>query len=194
MTAGLCAALFFVIYFWNSRSKEKVTLVGKIAFISIIVAFTWLYISVSTSGLIDKRYANQDASGREKQDLTTGRGELIDAELQAFYNNPLTGIGIGKMKEFRLETTGRDSATHNEVTRTLSEHGTFGLMALVVLIIAPLVFRIRNKTNLYMYSFFLFWFLTINHSSMRIAAPAFIYGLCLITIIDANKRPVIYRK
>ena len=32
-------------------------------------------------------------------------------------------------------------------------------------------------------SFYLFWFLTINHSAMRIALPGFIYGLSLIRIV-----------
>ena len=30
--------------------------------------------------------------------------------------------------------------------------------------------------------FFLFWFLTINHAALRIAAPAFIYALSLIKV------------
>ena len=52
----------------------------------------------------------------------------------------------------------------------------------MVLLFTPLVFRMKNRKNIYFYSFYLFWFLTINHSSMRIAAPAFIYGLCLLNI------------
>jgi len=31
-------------------------------------------------------------------------------------------------------------------------------------------------------AFLLFWFLTINHSAMRIAFPAFIYGISVATI------------
>jgi len=144
-------------------------------------------------GLIDKRYANQDAAGKVKQDISAGRTELINSELQAFYDNPITGIGVGKVKEYRLKETGRESATHSELSRILSEHGMFGLAALLILMITPMVFRMRNKSNLYLFSFFIFWFLTINHSSMRIAAPAFIYGLSLISILNAKKN-TLYRK
>lgn len=194
ITAGLCAIVFFGIYFLNSRAKQRVILVPKIAGILVVVILTWAYASLSTSGLIDKRYANQDASGTEKADLTTGRAELLTSELEAFYENPITGIGIGKMKERRLKKTRRASASHNEVSRMLSEHGSFGLAALFMLVCVPLIFRMKNRSNLFAHSFFVFWFLTINHSSMRIAAPAFIYGLCLISIVDARKKRSLHRK
>ena len=192
ITAVIIAAVFFLIYLFHSHAKERGSLIAKIAFIGIVISITWVFTSVSTEGLIDKRYANQDASGRAKEDLTTGRAALINTELEAFYDNPITGVGVGKMKEYRFEQTGRLSASHNEMTRILSEHGLFGLFGMIILIFTPLVFRLSNKSNIYLFSFFLFWLLTINHSSMRIAAPAFIYGLCLISIIYVEK-PAIHR-
>ena len=54
--------------------------------------------------------------------------------------------------------------------------------------------KVEDKSNLYLYSCVAFWFLTINHSSMRIAAPAFVYGLSLISIVNAKKKSVIHRK
>jgi len=194
ITAAICAFIFFIVYFSQVKKQERVVLFPKIVLIGLMVALTWIFISVSTSGLIDKRYANQNAAGIAKEDLSTGRGELIMAELQAFYEHPFTGIGVGKMREYRLEETGRISATHNEMSRMLSEHGVFGFLSIIVLIITPLVFSMKNRSNLFLYSFFVFWFLTINHSSMRIAAPAFIYGLCLISIIDAKRKSSLHRK
>jgi hypothetical protein len=188
ITAVICALAFFVIYFLKSNVKTKATLIPKISLITLVIIVTWVFTSFTTSGLIDKRYANQDAAGREKADLSTGRLELLNSELEAFYEQPITGIGVGKVKEFRAEKTGRVSATHNELSRILSEHGISGLIALMILIFAPLTFRLRNKSNIYFYVFFLFWFFTINHSSMRIAAPAFIYGLALITVINEQKK------
>lgn len=194
ITAGICAGVFLIVYFLKSKSREKTFIFGKIGLVGILVIFTWIYSSVATSGLIDKRYSNLNASGDEKEDISSGRSDLLDAELRAFYENPITGVGVGKIKEYRLETTGRLAATHNEVSRMLSEHGVFGLMALLVLLITPLIFWTKNRSNLFLFSFILFWFLTINHSSMRIAAPAFIYGLSLLSIINAKKKTSLYRK
>ncbi|MEZ4874030.1 MAG: O-antigen ligase family protein [Flavobacteriaceae bacterium] len=194
ITAGVCAGFFFLIYFLKSNAPQKASLIPKIVLVLVTISLTWVFTSVNTSGLIDKRYANQDAAGREKEDLTTGRAELITSELQAFYDNPFTGVGVGKIKEFREEEYGRVSASHNEVSRMLSEHGIFGLLSLAILLLTPLIFRINNKSNIYIYAFFLFWFLTINHSSMRIVAPAFVYGLSLISITHAPKKTTLHRK
>ena len=193
-TAVVCALAFIVIYTFYSNQRNRLTLFPKVGLIIGIVSISWIASSINTMGFIDKRYANQDAAGREDEDITTVRVDLLDAELEAFYQNPITGVGIGKVKEFRFQKLGDVAASHNEVSRLLSEHGSFGIAALLILIIAPLVFRVRNKTNIYFYSFFLFWFLTINHSSMRIAAPAFVYGLTLTSIIHGPPKNSLHRK
>ena len=94
---------------------------------------------------------------------------------------------MGKTKEYREEKLDILAASHNEISRLLSEHGVFGLLALFILVLTPLFFRIGNRHNYLFYSFYGFWFLTINHSSMRVAAPAFIYALALLNVIDEKK-------
>jgi len=185
-------AFFLFFYFKKSTYKNK-RRISVLITVFIVVGFTvWTVSSIETSGFIEKRYSNEDALGREKEDISTGRTDLISFELNAFLENPVFGIGVGKVKEVRLEKTGIEAASHNEMSRILSEHGIFGLLAFGILFITPLVFRLRNKSNIYFYSFFLFWFLTINHSSMRIAAPAFIYGLSLLNVI--YEKPIVHRK
>jgi hypothetical protein len=93
------------------------------------------------------------------------------------------------MKQVRLEEEGKTIASHNEVSRLFSEHGIFGVIILVLLIVTPLVYRTKHRGNLLFYSFLIFWFATINHSAMRVAAPAFIYGLALLNIQN-EKRPL----
>jgi hypothetical protein len=194
ITAIACIIVFIAIYFIRSNVRERAIAIPKVVVMVLVGLSIWGFSSLTTEGLIDKRYANQDALGREKADVTTGRAELIESELQAFYDHPITGIGVGKNKEYRLETIGELSATHNEVSRMLAEHGLLGVIALGILGLTPLLYRIRNRTNVYLFSFLIFWFLTINHSSMRIAAPAFIYGLSLITIIHGTHGTRIHRQ
>lgn len=182
VTAVVMILFFIVIYFRYSKPQYKRALIMYSLLFFGMGLLTWGISSYQTNGFIDKRYANEDALGREKEDISTGRKQLVVFELNAFYSSPILGVGVGKVKELRYEKQNVQAASHNEVSRILSEHGLFGLIAFSILFFTPLVLRLQNKYNLFFYSCFLFWFLTINHSSMRIAAPAFIYGLCLLNI------------
>jgi O-antigen ligase len=178
--------LVFVIYFRGKRNfRSKLS---KALFLSLILGVSiWFYAVNRTSGLIEKRYENKNAAGVEKEDVTTGRGDLFLIEFQAFIENPIFGIGVGKNKQYRFEKTGRVAASHNEISRLLAEHGSLGILAFLILLLTPFLFRLENNKNVYFYSFFIFWLLTINHSAMRIAFPSFIYGLCLLDINFSKK-------
>ena len=85
-------------------------------------------------------------------------------------------------KDARKESYGTEVASHNEISRMLSEHGLFGILGLLILAITPFILYINNRQHLYFLSFFIFWLLTINHAAMRIAAPAFVYALGLLSV------------
>jgi hypothetical protein len=173
------------------KGKFKVNVVAILLLFSGIVVFGY---SISqTGGLILNRYKGEDALGREKSSKFSGREELAASEFQMFMENPITGIGVGKNKEYREELIGISAASHNEMTRMLAEHGLFGIVNLLILLITPFVFYLDNRQHVFLLSFFVFWFLTINHASMRIAAPAFIYSLTLLQVVLVEK-PALTRK
>lgn len=172
--------VILLLVFTSSQGKSKV--VSLVVFGLIALSGVWAYSSIQTSGLIDKRYANKDAKGRVKESKLTGREKLIESELNMFLDNPILGIGVGKNKEYREETTGIEAASHNEITRMLAEHGMFGLFGLIILLVTPMVLYLNNKQNIFVFSFVVFWILTINHAAMRLAAPAFIYALSLLKV------------
>ena len=169
-----------LLFYAKSYAKSKI---GLVVFMGIFALVgLWTYSSLQTGGLIDKRYANEDARGRVKASKLTGREVLIESELNMFIDNPIFGVGVGKNKEYRLETTGIDAASHNEVTRMLAEHGMFGLFGLILLLLTPMLLYINNQQNIFVVAFLVFWLLTINHAAMRLAAPAFIYALSLLKV------------
>ena len=192
-TGIICISTFLIFYYYKMDRRSRSAVFRKILFIGAVGLGVWTYSLVKTYGLIGNRYTNKDASGRLKDDITTGRSELIETELHAFMNHPLLGIGVGKGKEYREEQLGIEIATHNEISRMLSEQGLLGLISLLILIFVPVVFWFKFENNYYFLAFLAFWFLTINHSAMRIALPAFVYGLALLYIVDDKKDPV-YRK
>jgi O-antigen ligase len=112
-----------------------------------------------------------------------GRELIMQDELKIFIDHPIMGIGAGMGKQLRKDTFGAEVASHNELTRMLSEHGIFGILGLLVLFITPfVVYGSSSRQHFYFFSFYFFWLLTINHAAMRIAAPAFIYAMTLLWV------------
>ena len=177
----MIVCLLFLLYrFSNAKGKSKFILVFILT--GFMAVGVWTYSSFQTKGLIEKRYANQDARGREKKDKLGGREQIMNEELALFLENPILGVGAGMGKQIRKQTFGEEAASHNEITRMFSEHGLFGIFGLLILFVTPFVLYINNRQHLYFLSFFVFWLLTINHAAMRTAAPAFVYALSLLLV------------
>ncbi len=188
-TAFLMILSVVITLFLLKRSEFKFSFVPKLVVIAVGLLMAWGFTSLVTNGMIDKRYANQDAAGRAKSDLTTGRSALISIELEAFIENPVVGVGAGQVKYYRAQRDGIVAASHNETSRLLSEHGSIGIFSILLLIFVPLFYRLFDRGNIYFYAFLIFWFATINHSAMRIAAPSFFYGLALLQVVKPKKKP-----
>ncbi|MEO9571684.1 MAG: O-antigen ligase family protein [Polaribacter sp.] len=185
----ITAAFAFLIFAFFMFSYQKITIIkiSKYVFVTFVLFLgIWLYTSNITGGMIDNRYAGKNATGVKKNDVTAGRGDIIDMQLESFYESPIFGIGVGNGKYKRIETGKRvTAASHNEIGRLIEEHGMLGIIALFILLIVPLenIYFSNNYQRAFLSAFFVFWFLTINHSAMRIAFPAFVYGLSLIKIV-----------
>jgi O-antigen ligase len=117
-----------------------------------------------------------------KKSQFTGREDVAQNEIDTFLKNPIFGVGVGKGVEVREDETGTFVLSHDEITRMLAEHGSLGIVALLILFFTPLVLYLENKFNMFLLCFVAFWFLTINHAAMRTAAPAFVYSLSLLNV------------
>jgi hypothetical protein len=191
ITGFLMIVLLLLFLYFKSNYRGKVKLNYIIVLISLAMMAIWAYTSFQTGGLIDKRYANQDAAGKVKESQLTGREDIAQNEIDTFLKNPVFGVGVGKGVEVREAETGTFVLSHDEITRMLAEHGTLGIVGLLILFFTPLVLYLENKFNMYLLCFVAFWFLTINHAAMRTAVPAFVYSLSLLNVQlgTPNKRP-----
>jgi O-antigen ligase len=70
-------------------------------------------------------------------------------------NKPIFGVG-GKGAEIREDETGVKVLSHDEITRMLAEHGTLGILGLLILFFTPLVLYLENKFNMFCLCCFLF--------------------------------------
>lgn len=194
LISGLLMILFFLFFlFQRGNKKTRISVTFLLSVLTLGILIIWFYSTFITGGLIEKRYKNQDALGREKASLFTGRELVALSEINLFLENPFLGGGVGSGKKYREENYDLSVASHNEMTRMIGEHGSLGIIGLLILIFTPLVLYVDNKSHIFLLSFFLFWFLTLNHTSMRVALPAFIYALTLLKV-QINEKPIIPRK
>ncbi|MBG6061038.1 hypothetical protein IWX83_000814 [Flavobacterium sp. CG_9.1] len=182
ITGFLMIVLLVVFLYFKSNFGGRVKLNYIIVALVLALMATWAYTSFQTGGLINKRYSNQDAAGRVKQSQFTGREDVAQNEINTFLKNPVFGVGVGKGAEVREDETGVQVLSHDEITRMLAEHGSLGILGLLILFFTPLVLYLENKFNMFLLCFVAFWFLTINHAAMRTAAPAFVYSLSLLNV------------
>ena len=184
LTAGVALASFIVCIVLHKRlTFKKFFLYTSVSF--ALFMGVWLYTTNITGGLIFNRYAGKNAKGVQKKDASAGRGAIFERQLESFYESPFFGIGVGNGKYKRIESNIKvTAAAHNEISRLFEEQGVLGIIALLILLFKPLVniyFGTMYQRS-FLISFYVFWFLTINHSAMRLAFPAFVYGLSLIKI------------
>jgi len=180
----LIAMAAFLLFTYLSKKNKGEFLKRYIGMPLLLLLSVWLYTSMITGGKLENRFLNTTEKGEIKQNITTGRAELFEQELEAFFENPIVGIGVGSAKYFRLDESGKVAATHSEVSRLLSEHGMVGLIIIGLLLLVPTMhfWKQSYKSKAFLAAFLLIWFLTINHSAMRVALPAFFYGLSLINL------------
>ncbi|MGB0776456.1 MAG: O-antigen ligase family protein [Flavobacteriaceae bacterium] len=194
---GVIAAaltIFVLLIFHLATNPNRILNIGRYIIIgSVFISGVYIYTSDITGGMLDNRYTNKNASGIEKEDITSGRGEIFSTQLESWFTNPFFGIGVGSGKYKRIEMeVGLAAVSHNEASRLLEEHGLIGFVILITLILVSLKsIGVQNFSNWgILLSFLSLWFLTINHSAMRTAFPGFMYALSLLTLINSNEHTV----
>jgi O-antigen ligase len=185
---SLIMCLVFVVSYYNfSREQVKAKQIFRLSAIALAALAIWLVSLTQTNNMLYNKYTNRNANGMKQEDFSSGRFTIIETELDTFVENPIFGIGAGMGKFYRLELFGEIKASHNEITRLLSEHGVFGIISVLLLIGIPFFHYLNDTRNIFIIPFLLFWLITISHSSMRIAAPGVFYGLALLSV-NVKKR------
>lgn len=153
----------------------------RVTVLAVLVLFTLLGATVIfprlneyTGGALQERYTSTSTGLRQS---------LVEEELALWRENPVLGVGPGMSKYYRTSLLGMEVASHTEFTRLLSEHGTFGLLALLVLIaVAGLAYlRAPSALEKAWVSALSGWsFIEMSHSAMRIVAISILFGLATI--------------
>jgi O-antigen ligase len=185
---GIVAALYFILKYKQDRRLMKQVVIGGIL-ICIAGIGLWSYTNALTGGALAYRYQGRSMNDPNKVNFTTGRIEIIETELEAFAEYPILGTGVGMGRIFRLNQGGPDLAAHTEYTRLIGEHGIYGIVALLIILLSPFVhfYKINRDTKYFFVSFMLVSLFTMFHAAMRLSMPAFMYGLAFISLINEDQ-------
>jgi hypothetical protein len=123
--------------------------------------------SYQTGGLIDNRYANKDALGREIQ--STDWSDIAQTEWIMCLDHPFVGVGVEG--QGRTDRSNWRCCCISGSVRLLAEHGMLGESFNSS---TPLVLFFENKFNLYLLSFMF----KLNNQSCSYCAVFFIPYAC----------------
>lgn len=161
----------------SSGGRSRV-LVGLVAgFLVLTMAYS--FVDDFSHGALEVRYSEDDS---------TGRDELISSDLENFYDSPVWGVGPGLTRRDEALSPGLEAATaHTEYSRLLSEHGLFGLVAILLLVtMAVQAYRQSlGKWNHLLAAGMAGWVLAdLAHSATRIALVGFVFGLANLRVAE----------
>lgn len=153
----------------------------RVTVLMVLVLFTFLGTAVIfprlnayTGGALQERYSSTSAGLRQT---------LAEEELALWKEHPMLGVGPGMSKYYRAGHLGMEVASHTEFTRLLSEHGTLGLLSLLVLVAVAGFAYLRAPSALekaWVSALSGWAFIEMSHSAMRIVAISFLFGLAMV--------------
>ena len=147
----------FVIF--NRIVKSKFSLMMALVLLGVVISF------ISTNNMINSRVTqayNEVSSWSSGENLNTSIGlrlEMYQSGLEAFKEKPFFGHGYlngtkeaSKYADLRVSTTIKKFVQlHSEYISTMVEKGLFGLIAMGILLISPILIIVKNysKNDIY---------------------------------------------
>jgi hypothetical protein len=177
----LVAAAFALPHFLT-RARNVFGVVLVSVFVFVVCGLVLLpRLQDLTGGVIESRLTSTDGS----------RVELAQIDVDIFFANVATGVGVGLSEEERGQGAG-DYAAHTEYTRLLAEHGLFGLGALACLIWMACTSYRRSQglvARAWTAALLAWAFAEMTHSAMRLSVTPFVFALAALAVIDLDKPP-----
>ncbi len=181
---AIAAASVFLLR--DRRSRGALML--RIGLLVLLAAYVVIpQLNVITSGAFTDRFTSRHLTGRDR---------IMEADLMAFRENPLFGVGPGQSKAYHARTF-RMSSSHTEYTRLLAEHGLLGLAAMLLLVwmVGSRLMRRAPPASKALAAGFTTWtLLFMFHAAMRMAAVSFIFALGAAYLLANAPAPGSFRR
>ena len=164
---GIAAAAFYLA--GDKRTRLRL-MAGMALVLPVLFFVVWPQLENLTAGAIGERFRDTES---------TGRGLLIEADLETWAENPVLGSGPGMGGKNRLKLF-RVATAHTEYSRLVAEHGIFGLAAIALLVFLAVTNVRSAPTRLekaLAASMIVYAFLSMAVDGMRLGSIGFAFGL-----------------
>ncbi len=179
---AIAAGSFFLLQDRRSRGA----MVIRSAFAALFIIYLLFpALNAFTGGAMADRFSSTHLTGRDK---------IIQGDLLAFQENPLLGTGPGGSRPYHALVF-RASSAHTEYSRVLAEHGSAGLLALLILFgisAGRALRRAPPESKAFAAAMTTWALLYMLHSAMRLSAPAFLFGLGGVLLF--LEEPLLFRR
>ena len=183
-----------VLFFLNAVFRKQLKKLAPYILLGLAFLVGVFFVANNiTNGMLMLRYRGFSTSEMEagaknhSGSVLTGRGEIMRGDYHAFLEEPFWGVGLGMGEKFRAIYYGHAAAAHTEFARLLSEHGTFGILFMLIgMICLPISHFFKEKGLLARYffvAFFLLSMFTMFHAAMRLALPGILFGAAFMHIV-----------
>lgn len=172
------------VAFYLSRDRRfRGAVVVRVILVALVASLFLIPVLDSfTGGALTDRFTSATLTGRDK---------IIRADLMAFRENPLFGLGPGQSYKFHARTF-RASSSHTEYSRLLAEHGIFGLSALLLLLVMSWrwVHQQPDVKGKALSAALVTWaLLYMFHAAMRMAVVSFLFALASTYLVESRPPP-----
>ena len=167
---ALGAVLVAGFYLVRERRLRRLTLVDGIVAGLLVWYLLLPALDAFTGEMLSARFGSADPTGRDL---------IVEADLIAFRENPLFGVGPGQSRAYHALLY-MPSLPHTEFSRLLAEHGSLGLLSLLILLGVTLrraSARVAPLSKAYSVSLTAWALLDMTHVAMRLVAAPFAFGL-----------------
>lgn len=173
------------------RLRNKIPDIRKyiIPGVAIIIC-TFMIVNEITGGTLLLRYSGETVGtlkGTKEKNfnvITTSRYKIFNGDLKLWSENPIFGVGVAASKHLRENT--KDITAHIEASRLLAEHGVFGLIYMILIIIIGLNILRKNKNIIIRAQLFILFSIgiyTTFHSALRTFVTPLLVGVGCLNVV-----------
>lgn len=182
---GIALTVFAITQSRNRRIRNRIILIASITFaLAYFVIFPRL--ESFTGGMFQQRFSNTE----------TGRTELAANDIDIFRHNFMFGVGPGMTKyqrltyaicQIRSDKCANEASSHTEFTRTLSEHGIPGVIAIVILLtLAWHAYRRAGPGRAFAVAWIAWAIAQMFYANLRIVAVPVAFGIAFLRFDDRS--------